>query len=63
MISVEWRGKYMKVTNIQWDVEKESDFDYLPNEIEVPDYLNTDEIDDYISDVTGFCHNGYVLEN
>lgn len=53
----------MKVTNIQWDVEKESDFDYLPNEIEVPDYLNTDEIDDYISDVTGFCHNGYVLEN
>ena len=55
----------MKAINIQWDVDDESQLDYLPTEIDIPDeVIEEDEIDgasDYISDVTGFCHNGFEL--
>lgn len=50
----------MKAIEILWgtdgrDVE-------LPNEIEVPDYMEDEnEISDYLSDLTGFCHNGFYL--
>lgn len=55
----------MKATNIQWDVDLEEELEYLPTEIEIPSEIDEDDydaIDDYISNVTGFCHNGYVLE-
>ena len=53
----------MKATNIMWDI----DFDnngVLPTEIEIPKEIEKDEdaISDYLSNVTGFCHEGYVLE-
>ena len=60
----------MKAINIEWDVDDERDLDYLPEEISIPDDMvdeygevDEDEISDYISDVTGFCHNGFVLDN
>ena len=54
----------MKATNIEWDVENSEDLDYLPTEIELPDGLtDEEEISDYISNLTGFCHYGYVLED
>ena len=36
-----------KATHIQWDV----------------DDLEDEEISDYITDQTGFCHNGFIVED
>ena len=53
----------MKAFNILWDVDNEKDLEYLPKEIFIPDdIIDKDEISDYISDVTGFCHNGFELD-
>lgn len=58
----------MKAVNIKWDTddedyESEPDLN-LPTEIEIPDGMtDEDEISDYISDMTGFCHYGYELED
>lgn len=52
----------MKATNILWDVNQE-DLKKLPQEIEIPTYLeDIESISDYITDLTGFCHNGFQLE-
>lgn len=54
----------MKATNIKWDADELEDLEYLPTEIELPKGITDEEqISDYISDETGFCHNGYVLED
>lgn len=56
--------KYL-VTDIIYDTDGE-DIN-LPNEIEinVPDGINGDEADEYISDkiceITGFCHKGFSV--
>lgn len=51
----------MKATQIKWDTDGEN-VD-LPAEIEIPaDMEDEDEISDYISDLTGFCHFGFRLE-
>lgn len=61
----------MKATNIEWDIDTEEDENEeevmadlnLPTEIELPDGMeDEEEISDYISDLTGFCHYGFVLE-
>lgn len=52
----------MKAINIKWDTDGEEV--NLPNEIEIPDWVDKeddDEISDYLSDVTGFCHFGFEL--
>ena len=54
----------MKAINIEWDVDFEEDLEMLPTEIKIPDYIESDdfdEISDYLSDVTGFCHKGFEL--
>lgn len=58
----------MKAINIIWDVDDKEDLNMLPSEIEIPEDIideagevDDDEISDYISDVTGFCHKGYEL--
>lgn len=64
-----------KATCIDWDLDDDDltpeeieDLD-LPDEIEIPDEILAaaeeydDAIGDYLSDVTGFCHKGYVLED
>lgn len=51
-----------KAIRIQWDVDCDGDVALLPTEIEIPDGMeDEDEISDYLSDTTGFCHKGYVL--
>ena len=54
----------MKAVNIQWDTDGDQKlFDSLPSEIEIPESLtDEDEITDYLSDQTGFCHFGYQIE-
>ena len=57
----------MKAINIIWDIDEDYDGDLdvlqmLPIEIEIPDGMeDEDEISDYLSDVTGFCHCGFDL--
>lgn len=52
----------MKAVKIDWDVDHEEDRELLPTEIDIPDGMeDEEEISDYISDVTGFCHNGFCL--
>ena len=58
----------MKAINIIWDVDDKENLNMLPSEIEIPEDMideagevDDDEISDYISDVTGFCHKGYEL--
>jgi len=52
----------MKAVNIEWDFDNEEDTPLLPTEIEIPKGLeDEDEISDYLSDVTGFCHKGFHL--
>lgn len=52
----------MRAVNIKWDVDRDTDWEYLPTEIEIPDGMDDkDEISDYLSDHTGFCHCGFDL--
>ena len=60
----------MRAVNIKWDTDGDEEIlKDLPTEIEIPDKLaeNADpddyfeEISDYISDFTGFCHYGFEL--
>ena len=52
----------MKAVNIEWDVDYAEDRVLLPTEIEIPNGMeDEDEISDYLSDVTGYCHKGYDL--
>jgi len=56
----------MKAINIKWDIDEEDDEALceidLPTEIDIPNGMeDEDEISDYISDVTGFCHFGFDL--
>lgn len=50
----------MKAINIKWDTDGE--IVDLPNEIEIPEGMSDEEeVSDYISNVTGFCHKGFSL--
>ena len=61
----------MKAVNIKWDTDGDMKvFESLPTEIEIPEGITKDiedmddynnEIGDYISEVTGFCHYGFEL--
>lgn len=52
----------MKAINILWDVDYDEDMNRLPKEIDIPpEITDEDEISDYLSDVTGFCHEGFDL--
>ena len=48
--------------NIQWDVDNEEDLDSLPQRVILPEEMtDDDEISDYLTDLTGFCHRGFSL--
>lgn len=52
----------MRAMNIRWDVDSPEELEWLPDEIEIPDGMeDEDEVSDYLSDVTGFCHKGFLL--
>lgn len=52
----------VKAINIDWDVDDGDNNISLPKEIDIPPgMMDIDEISDYISDVTGFCHKGFNL--
>lgn len=46
--------------NIQWDVDNKEDLDGLPQRVVLPEGMtDDDEISDYLSNLTGFCHYGF----
>lgn len=54
----------MKAINIEWDIDGDIELlRELPTEMEIPKgMINVDEISDYLSDETGYCHMGFELE-
>ena len=62
------KNKKMKAVNILWDIdENEANGVELPSEIEIPEDIarvgDMDEISDYLSELTGYCHYGFELED
>ena len=70
----------LRAVNIKWDVtdgaedmtkeEMDEILSTLPTEVEIPDYLTTDDEDDLLDDISdwlsdeyGFCHDGFELVN
>ena len=61
----------MKAVNIKWDTDGDMELlEELPTEVEIPDYLITDDeddlldnISDWLSDEYGFCHDTFELVN
>lgn len=58
----------MKAINIKWDVDNKKDLEFLPKETDIPNEvayedgeLNIEAISNYLTDETGFCHDGYDL--
>ena len=56
-------NRYLKAVNIEWDVDLAEDLDSLPKEVQIPDGMtDTEEISDYLANLTGFCHRGFGLK-
>lgn len=52
----------MRAINIDWDIDEENV--ELPEEIDIPDGItDVEAISDYLSDMTGFCHKGFEIED
>lgn len=52
----------MKAINILWDVDGDEIGLELPDVIEIPEGMrDEEEISDFLSDSTGFCHCGFSL--
>lgn len=53
----------MKAINIKWDTDGDMKvLSDLPEEVEIPEGVtDEDEISDYLTDKTGFCHEGFEL--
>lgn len=54
----------MKATNIKWDTDGNEELaKELPTEMKIPDGMtDEDEISDFLSNTTGFCHEGFTIE-
>ena len=62
----------LKATNIKWDTDEDVEV-AIPTEMIVPDELEEmykkdrefalEEISDWLSEETGFCHNGFEIAN
>lgn len=51
-----------KATNILWDADSAEELENLPTEMQIPEGMtDEDEISDYLSDKTGYCHKGFEL--
>ena len=55
----------MKAINIQWDTDEDKELlSFLPTEMEIPDNVNKEDIEDisdWISNETGYCHFGFEI--
>lgn len=53
----------MKAINIKWDTDGDMEvLNQLPTEMEIPEGItDEEEMSEYLSDETGFCHYGFDL--
>lgn len=53
----------MKAINIKWDTDGDMEvLNQLPTEMEIPEGItDEEEMSDYLSDETGFCHYGFDI--
>lgn len=61
------RKKDAYATDIEWDLDEGDDGSDLPKEVYIPEDVvlsegDSEAVGDYITDMTGFCHYGYVIE-
>lgn len=63
--SIESEEIFMKAINIKWDTDGDMElFNELPTEMEIPKgMIDEEEISDYLTDETGFCHEGFEIVN
>ena len=48
--------------NIQWDTDEDDELlNCLPTEMEIPDNVDKEDIEDWLSDETGCCHFGFEI--
>ena len=47
--------------DIEWDVDDEESLENLPRKVKIPEGTDEEDVSDYLSDLTGYCHKGYVL--
>lgn len=62
----------MKAVKIRWDIDYDDNGDW-PTEIEIPenvvkeatdeDRIDDEVISDYITNLTGYCHQGFEIVN
>lgn len=53
----------LMATNIKWDMDDDDNTE-VPETMEIPeDMEDEDEISDYLSEQTGYCHKGFDLIN
>lgn len=51
-----------KATDIEWDLDDDCEDVELPSEVDVPYDVYDDDVDDWLSDVYGFCVKDFNLE-
>lgn len=52
----------LKAVNIQWDIDEDDGIVLLSDEINIPkEITDVEDISDYITDTTGFCHKGFQI--
>lgn len=51
----------LRAVNIAWDCEDEEVLETLPDEVDIPDDIDEEDIEDYISDEIGYTFSEYEL--
>lgn len=53
----------MRAIDIKWDTDGDEEIlKTLPKEMDIPDDVDEENVADWLSDETGFCVFGFVLE-
>lgn len=53
----------MRAYNISWDTDGDKDLlATLPTTVTIPDGIAEEDVGDYLSELTGFCHFGFDLD-
>ena len=55
---VPFSEKKSRMVKVDWDTDGKT-ADNLPSIVEIPDSVNEDDIENWLSDQYGFCHKGY----
>lgn len=54
--------KHRYAVDIKWAIDDNEELDDLPDTVEIPDYIFDDDIADWLSDIYGYCHDGFDIE-